>query len=124
RNAGFTISFGGRPPPKPGERVATGFRAASSTLFATLRVPLKRGRLFTAAEEDPTQPAVLVVSEAFVKKFYPDEDPIGKKVIVGYGEPKEREIIGVVCDIKERGVTEASTPIAYGAYSHQPLAVL
>jgi putative ABC transport system permease protein len=120
-NMGFTISFVGRPPPKPGERLVTGFRAGSSGIFTTLRVPLKRGRTFTAAEEDPKQPRVLVVSEAFVKKFYPDEDPIGKRVIIGFGDPVEREIIGVVGDIKERGLTEDTTPTSYAPYPHTPL---
>ncbi len=120
-NMGFTISFVGRPPPKPGERLVTGFRAGSSGLFSTLRIPVKRGRTFTAAEEDPKQARILVVSEAFVKKFYPDEDPIGKKVVIGFGDPVEREIIGVVGDIKERGLTEDTSPMAYAPYPHTPL---
>jgi putative ABC transport system permease protein len=68
---------------------------------------LVRGRTFTKAD-DVNAPGVVLINEAFAKKFYPGEDPIGKQVIVNGGGDIDKDprqtIIGVLADIKNAGI--------------------
>ncbi len=65
-----------------------------------------RGRGLTRAD-DAKAPSVVLINEAFAKKFYPGEDPIGKQIVVTGGDPKEhpvQTIVGIVADIKNAGI--------------------
>ena len=70
--------------------------------FQAMRVPIRRGRAFTD-HDDRTAPQVAIVTEGFAKRFFPSEDPIGKRIIpngsVDLGKPPVREIVGVVADM-------------------------
>jgi putative ABC transport system permease protein len=70
--------------------------------FQTMRVPIRRGRVFTD-RDDRNAPPVAIVSESFAKEFFPGEDPIGKRIIPNGspdpGKPPVREIVGVVSDM-------------------------
>ena len=66
--------------------------------FETLRIPLVRGRLFTDGDTAAAAP-VMIVNQTFVRRFSPDEDPIGRQVA---GRPLPRTIIGVVGDIQQK----------------------
>jgi predicted permease len=71
--------------------------------FRTLRIPLRKGRVFT--EQDRLDaPAVAVISESMAKKFWPGEDPIGKRFVIAFFPDKVREVVGVVGDVKKRGL--------------------
>jgi predicted permease len=79
--------------------------------FTTLRIPFASGRTFTDAEVSPTSPAV-IVSEGVVKRFWPGQDPIGKRVKFG-GSPTSTNpwmsIVGVVGEVKYRGLPQNPT---------------
>jgi predicted permease len=79
--------------------------------FTTFRIPFSSGRTFTDAEVSPTSPAV-IVSEGVVKRFWPGQDPIGKRVKFG-GSPTSTNpwmsIVGVVGDVKYRGLPQNPT---------------
>jgi predicted permease len=66
--------------------------------FETLRIPLVRGRLFTAADNASAAP-VMIVNQTFVRRYSPDEDPIGRQVAA---RPLPATIIGVVGDIQQK----------------------
>lgn len=84
--------------------------------FATLGIPLLRGR--TVADTDTgTQPSVAVVSASFVKRYWPNEDPIGKRFKVAFAE---RTIVGVVGDVRVRGLERTSEPQVYLSYQQVP----
>jgi macrolide transport system ATP-binding/permease protein len=69
--------------------------------FPTLQAKLKRGRYFTDAD-DASKPKVIMINEAFAQKYFPGEDPIGKKIGDTNLTPKSiREIVGVVADFKD-----------------------
>ena len=57
----------------------------SPEFFSTLRIPIVAGRTFTDDELTPTSPAV-VVSERVVKRFWPGQDPIGKRIKFGHAD--------------------------------------
>jgi len=79
--------------------------------FSTLRIPFLQGRTFTDAEVSPTSPAV-VVSEGVVRRFWPGQDPIGKRLKFG-GSPSSTDpwltIVGVVGEVKYRGLPQNPT---------------
>ncbi|OLC46018.1 MAG: hypothetical protein AUH43_14870 [Acidobacteria bacterium 13_1_40CM_65_14] len=79
--------------------------------FATLRVPLKAGRTFIDSESTPDSTAV-VVSERVVTRFWPGQDPIGKRIKQGALTNKTPwlSIVGVVGEMKYRGLPDNPTP--------------
>jgi predicted permease len=83
--------------------------------FATLGVPLLRGRLFTTADA-PSAPRVAVVTDAFVRRYWPDADPLGRRFKLRGLDGPEYEVVGVVADYKVETIGEAPTP-----YIHYPL---
>jgi putative ABC transport system permease protein len=86
-------------------------RFVSPQFFATLRIPLLKGRDI-AQTDDATQPFVAVVSQSFVKRYWPNEEPLGKRFQFGL---HERTVVGVVGDIRVRGLEQASEPQVYVA---------
>ena len=78
--------------------------------FRVLRIPVLRGRVFTAADSRTAAPAMLV-SEAFIKMYLPGDDPLGRHLDLGGGD--RREIVGVVGDIQQKsGWGEDFGPVA------------
>jgi putative ABC transport system permease protein len=90
-------------------------RPATPGYFETLRIPLRRGRLFTSADREGA-PGVAVISDETARRFWPGEDPVGKRirihVSIGHRET-EREIVGVVGDVKIRALDANPPPVAY-----------
>jgi len=81
------------------------WNVASEQYFETMGIPLLRGRTFQKNDTD-TSPAVAVISETAARRFFPNEDPIGKRLKQGWPETKSpwREIVGVVGDVREDGL--------------------
>jgi putative ABC transport system permease protein len=106
-----------RPLP-PRSQHGAGFYNVWPGLFETLKIPLIQGRTFNDRDARNGTP-VMIVNQAFARKFYPGEDPIGKRVEIGAGEGptraqyKKREIIGVVGDIRTSNVTTPPGPAYY-----------
>jgi macrolide transport system ATP-binding/permease protein len=88
-------------------------RDVSAAFFNTLHARLLRGRYFTDAE-DGSKPMVVMVNEAFAKKYFPGEDPIGKRMGDTELTPTSiREIVGVVADFKDAGLDQEQWPAEY-----------
>lgn len=93
---------------------------ASQDFFKTMGVPLQRGRLFNE-HDGAGDPAVVVVNEAFARQYWPGEDPIGKRVAVGYtgpgrrgtGAERYRKVIGVIGNMKLRALDVGVNPSLY-----------
>ena len=86
-------------------------RNVSPAYFTTLGAKLLRGRYFTDADTD-TMPHRAIVNEAFVKRHFPGENPVGRRIAYNVtGEPID--IVGVVNDIKEGPLDSAPQPILY-----------
>ena len=115
----FIISFevGGRPPVPPSQQPAMQVRVATPEYFSTIGIPLKRGRLFT--EDDRLQtPRVVLITEAAARQYFPNEDPIGKTIKLGWGRGPGKpraggEVVGIVGDVKDEGLNEANPPQIY-----------
>ncbi len=85
----FTIE--GRATPRNNEEPVTGWQAVNGAYFTTLGVPMREGRGVTEEDREDTE-AVAVVNQSFVETFFPDEDPLGKRVVM-MGKP--RRVVGV-----------------------------
>ncbi len=100
------------------------FAAVSPDYFKTLGVPLKEGRLLEETDKDKA-PYVAVINEAAKRQFWPNEDPIGKRVS-GDGGEHWVNIVGVVGDVREFGLDHAPTAEFYAsqAQNAQPATLI
>ena len=113
-----TFVLEGRPAPPKGQYPEANFRLAGTDYFKTLRIPLLRGRVFT--EQDAKgKPLVAVVSETFARVYYPNEDPVGRRVLDTDGT-RPTEIVGVVGDVKHWGLDDEPEPYIYMAHAQSP----
>lgn len=92
----------GRPPKGPHEYTATGYRTVTANYFETLKIPLVKGRLLRAGDRE-NAPAVVIINSQMARDFFPDENPLGKRVQLGATPSPEKEapymeIVGVVGD--------------------------
>jgi predicted permease len=91
-------------------------RFVTPDLFSTLGIPIRSGR--SVSESDTAdRPYVAVVSESFVRRYWPNEQPLGKHF--GF-EGHDREVIGVVRDIRARGLERTSEPQVYLSAKQDP----
>jgi predicted permease len=115
--SGIGISFDiEERPVTEAERNISRASIAEPGYFQTLRIPLVRGREFQ--DSDTTQSKkVVIINQAFVQKFFPGEDPIGKRINPGLGDgvvsDVQREIVGVVGDVKVSELTKEIVPEMY-----------
>ena len=85
--------------------------------FATMEIPLLRGRGFTA-QDDQRAPKVAIVSQTFAQKFFPNDDVLGQHVTVIDGK-QEVEIVGVVADTKYMSQREEMQPLLYTPWQQE-----
>jgi putative ABC transport system permease protein len=117
----FDISFGvvGRPPVPPQDEPSMQIRVATPQYFSTIGIPLKRGRYFTD-EDRASSPQVVLITESAARQYFPNEDPIGQRIRLGWGRRLNGqrvsgggEIVGIVGDVKEFGLAAADAPQLY-----------
>jgi predicted permease len=112
------IRFPGRP--YNGEHNEVNERDVSGAYFRTIKARLLRGRYFTDAD-DLTKPKVAIINQTLAKRYFPGEDPIGKKFGDTKLTPKSmKEIIGIVDDIKEGPLNSEIWPAAYYPFNQGP----
>lgn len=85
------------------------FRQVTPGFFATMETPITRGRDFDA-RDTAESPLVVMVSESFVQRHWPDRDPIGRRLTLG---GRERTVVGVAGNIRVRGLERESEPQVY-----------
>jgi putative ABC transport system permease protein len=108
----------------PSERARDAdYRAASAGYFMTMGIPLIRGRLFQEGD-GPDSPHVAVVSQSLTKRFWPNEDAIGKQIEYGNmdGDLRLLTIVGIVGDVRDNGLDRDPRPTIYTDYFQRPAA--
>lgn len=120
----------GQPPNDPQNRTITEVHAASPSYFDAIGLPLKRGRWYTDAENRRDGHHVLVINEELARRYFPGKDPIGKEITLGvsYNEPAfpgdtlpvRGEIVGIVGDVKQRGLSADLFPMVYVPFNTLP----
>ena len=92
----------GRPPVSIDQAFDSDFRRVNTNYFSALRIPFLRGRNFTA-QEVRQNAKVLIISELLAQQVFPNEEPLGKRLIMSFGN-QPFEIIGIVGDIRHRAL--------------------
>ena len=100
------IAVEGEGPRKKGELINVDWSIVSADYFQTMKIPLLRGRTFTRDEDEQGKPVVLV-DENLARRFWPNEDAVGKHI--AYDSPTWHEIIGIVPAVKNYG--SEATPL-------------
>jgi predicted permease len=132
QNVGMRTSFDieGRPPAPDDAQLIAAVRPVSAGYFSALGIKLDRGRTFSEQESHWGPPPVVVVTEAFVKKYFPNENPVGQRIKLGIshdtaetdktGVTSRGEIIGVVADVKQTNLSEVPQPTVYVPHATFP----
>jgi putative ABC transport system permease protein len=100
-DAPFTIE--GRPAQDSGQSGFADFRSVNHEYFRAMRIPVLRGRAFTEVEVHESS-KVITISEELVRRYFADEDPVGKYLRVDLLNKEPYEVIGVVGDVRHRGL--------------------
>lgn len=110
----------GQPNVPLAEQPFVDIEAVSPEWFQTMRVPLRGGREFTAAD-DAQAPKVVIVNETFARRFWPNQDPVSRHIVVGRG-PAPAEVIGVAADVKNQGLAQDTQAQLYLPFAQLPWA--
>jgi putative ABC transport system permease protein len=104
----------GRAPFAPGEQNNADRRVVNGDYFRVVGIPLRKGRTFDERDRKEA-PQVIVVNDAFARRFLNCEEPLGKRIVFGGGPAggTAREIVGVVGDVRHAGLDEPTTPEFY-----------
>ena len=105
--------------PAPNERINTAFSSISPRYFETMSIPLIRGRAFTDSDTAQSQ-GVVIINEAFARRYFSSQDPIGRRIRQRGEDNDWLTIIGVVGDVRHRGLTEEPQAEMYLSYLQSP----
>jgi predicted permease len=114
------IEIEGRAPQPPGADPVIAVMAISADYLRTMGIPVIKGRAFSDADAAGS-PKVVLVNETMARHFWPDRDPLGRRVGMGAREsPQEATIVGVVADVRHEGLTGDVRPQMYQPYLQAP----
>jgi putative ABC transport system permease protein len=116
-NASRTITIDGHPAADPQNPPAVDSRVATDDYFTTLRIPIRRGRAFTGADRDGSAP-VAIVSESMAAKYWPGEDPVGRRLRIGNGA--WLTVVGICGDIIQDWFDRRNYPTLYRPMAQAP----
>jgi putative ABC transport system permease protein len=121
-----TFSIEGRPALSRTERARTDYFAISPEYLRALRVPLIRGRNFLPSDTAQAPPVALV-NQAFVRRYLPNEEPVGKRIRLdtsGSDRPDWSEIVGVVGNVRDSFDQQSDMPQSYEPYPQKTSSVM
>jgi predicted permease len=113
-NAIITFQIDGHQVPKS-EAPSADIKVVSNGYFRTFAVPFLSGRDFND-HDDSKSPGVVIVNEEFARRFFPNENALGKRITPGasnHGDPQPREIVGIVGNVKSRKLDSETVPEYY-----------
>jgi putative ABC transport system permease protein len=116
----YIMRFEGRPPVTVSEAPIANYFAVTPGYFETMGMRLVRGRGISERDA-PGTPLVAVVNQTLVDRYFPGQDPIGKRLEIGFADPPIwRQIVGVVADVKTFGFDQDTPVQCYTAYLQRP----
>ncbi len=121
----YVLSFNieGRPAIAPSDLPSLNYYSVTPDYFRAMGIRLVRGRVFTP-QDDARAPRVCLINETLARQFFPNEDPIGKRMNITNGPDAWREIVGIVGDIKQYGVDQTTTSQGYEPFAQKPFSSL
>jgi putative ABC transport system permease protein len=116
-SANFQIE--GQPRLAAADQPRAKFRTAGGGYFAAMGIPLMRGRLFDSRDNRGT-PKVVIINETAARRYWPNENPVGKRILSNFEQDQWSTIIGVVGDVKHSGLDAETNPENYYHYLQIP----
>jgi putative ABC transport system permease protein len=128
----------GAPPPPPGDEPDVAYASVTPGYFSSMALVLRRGRVLNASD-GAAAPRVAVINEAMRKRFWPNENPVGKRVALSIEslrfdrpdapprldfEGAAREIVGVVADVRASAIADPALPAMYVPFAQRPVSNL
>lgn len=101
-----------------GQRNSAPWRSVSRDYFKTLRIPLKQGRTFNETDNEKSQ-KVIIINETMAREYFPNEDPIGRYLQIGYDDIT-CQIIGIVGDVRFIGIGADNQSEMYTFFEQTP----
>ena len=124
-DSNFSLSFtvDGRPPAPPGQESSMRVGIVTPDFFRTLGVPIQSGRGFTD-QDRAGAPQVVVLNAAAAHRYFPGENPLGKRIKLGWshnGNRRGGEVVGIVGDFRQGALDKTADPQAFLPYGQAPL---
>ena len=116
-NSSRAIEIDGRPAPDPKNPPVVDSRVATTDYFTVMRIPIQSGRAFSLSDRQGAAP-VVIVSESMAKKYWPGEDPVGRRLKIG-NEPWIT-IVGVCGDVIQDWFNRRNSPTMYRPMDQAP----
>jgi putative ABC transport system permease protein len=120
-NITTAISVEGKPIPE-GQQKESDFRRASNDYFQTMGIPLMAGRGFSNQDGEPNQPATAIINEAMAARFWPGENPLGKRFRSGPNSDQSPwiTVVGIVGNVRHLGLEIEPRPEIYRHHLTSP----
>jgi putative ABC transport system permease protein len=120
--ATFAFSIVGNPPLPHGQSITANYSTVSPGYFHVMRIPLLRGRLFSE-RDSPSNPTVAIISETLARRYFANQDPIGRQMRFGFppNGNVSRQIVGVVGDVRDVALSQEPGPMMYVPFAQAPL---
>jgi putative ABC transport system permease protein len=119
----LTFTVAGWPPAEPGKAPVLRVAAVTPDYFKTLGIPIVKGRALSPRDRQGS-PRVVLLNATAVRKFFPNEDPLGKQIAFGLADAKGDipggEVVGVVADFKQDALEQEVEPQVFQAYDQVP----
>jgi len=116
----WPIQIAGRPQVPMAEQPQVQGNVVTPDYLRAFRIPLRRGRGLTAADR-PGRPPCVLVSEATARWLWPGEDPIGQRFTIAFFPGTTWQVVGIVKDVKERGLADEATRSIYVPMAYMPV---
>ena len=138
----IAFAIEGRPEPPPGQQQQAAVRAVSDDYFHTLRIPLRKGRVFNSGDarvalplirwfeqqpfpahfNEPQAAPAIVINETMARLYWPNEDPLGSRMRIIFSP--WMTVVGVVGDVHHNGLNTPPNPEIYMAQTQEPASSL
>jgi putative ABC transport system permease protein len=115
------FSIEGRAAPAPGHPLLANFQVVGPEYFQTMQIPLINGRAFSESDGQEA-PRAAIISESMARRYWPDEDPLGKRIKTGPHDSKEdwATVVGVVGNVRRFMFDKENRPTLYISYLQTP----
>jgi putative ABC transport system permease protein len=117
QDAPFNIE--GHAAPPSGSEPSAFYSEVSADYLDALNIPLISGRFFSKFDKSDS-PQVVVINESMARRFFSNEDPVGKRLVVMWEQPVNREVVGVIGDILHAGLDSDPRPEMFVPYAQSP----
>jgi predicted permease len=120
--ANFEFNIVGNPPLPPGKSTTADYATVSPDYFRVMRIPMLQGRFFSE-QDSPSNPNAAIISETLARRYFPNQDPIGRQMRFGFPPDSNvsRDIVGVVGDVRDVALSRKPGPMMYVPFAQAPL---